>query len=161
MERLVSIVGVPMLLSLTLRRAIGRARLGRIGDVVDGLLVWLLVFYGFAVMDGVAARALADPGWVAEALAAAFAVDYGLNIATAAMIAPAGRNPALTAGLMSGNRNMALYLAVLPTAADPQIALFFGLCQFPLFLSPVLLRPLYARLSRQRAARPADARSHR
>ena len=42
---------------------------------------------------------------------------------------------------MSGNRNMALYLAVLPAAADPRIALFFALCQFPLFLSPFLLRP--------------------
>ena len=54
---------------------------------------------------------------------------------------------AASAGLMSGNRNMALYLAVLPAAADPRISLFFGICQFPLFLSPFLLRPLYRRLA--------------
>ena len=40
--------------------------------------------------------------------------------------------------------NMALYLAVLPAAADVRLALFFALCQFPLFLSPFLLRPVYA-----------------
>jgi BASS family bile acid:Na+ symporter len=41
---------------------------------------------------------------------------------------------------------MALYLAVLPAATDERILLFFALCQFPLFLSPFLLRPVYARL---------------
>jgi BASS family bile acid:Na+ symporter len=41
---------------------------------------------------------------------------------------------------------MALYLAVLPAATDARILLFFALCQFPLFLSPFLLRPIYDRL---------------
>lgn len=161
MERLASIVGAPMLLSLALRWVIGTARLERMGDVLDGLLVWVLVSYGFAVMKGLDAQALANPLWVAQALAAAFAVDYGLNLATSAAFAWAGRGPALTAGLMSGNRNMALYLAVLPSAADPRIALFFGLCQFPLYLSPILLRPAYRRLSQLWAARQANARSHK
>jgi bile acid:Na+ symporter, BASS family len=35
---------------------------------------------------------------------------------------------------------------VLPAATDPHVLLFLVLCQFPLFLSPFLLRPLYARL---------------
>ena len=146
MGRLALIVGVPLLLSLGLRRAIGPARLAGWGQAVDGALVWLVVIYGFAVMDGVAARIAGDPAWVVQALLAAFAVDYGLNLATAGVFAKLGRQVALSAGLMSGNRNMALYLAVLPAAADPRIALFFGLCQFPLFLSPFLLRPVYRRL---------------
>ena len=143
--RLALVVGVPMLLSLLLRRLAGPAKLAEWGEATDGLLVWLVVFYGFAVMDGLPARMAADPAWVAQALAAAFAVNYGLNLATAATFARLGTRMAATAGLMSGNRNMALYLAVLPVAADPRIALFFGLCQFPLFLSPFLLRPAYRR----------------
>jgi BASS family bile acid:Na+ symporter len=51
---------------------------------------------------------------------------------------------------MSGNRNMALYLAVLPASADPKIALFFALVQIPLFLSPFLLGPIYRAMSRRR-----------
>ena len=113
---------------------------------MDGLLVWLVVFYGFAVMDGLGARVAADPAWVVQAVIAAFVVDYGLNLVTAGAFAGFGARVAATAGLMSGNRNMALYLAVLPAAADPRIALFFGLCQFPLFLSPFLLRPFYRRV---------------
>ena len=146
MARLGLIVGLPMLLSLLLRRLLGPARLLRWADAVDGLLVWLLVFYGVAVMDGLGARMAADPAWVVQAAVAAFAVDYGLNLLTAGAFAGFGARVAATVGLMSGNRNMALYLAVLPAAADPRIALFFGICQFPLFLSPFLLRPIYRRL---------------
>lgn len=157
MGRLLLVVGLPMALSLALRQVIGRPRLARWAEACDGLLVWLVVFYGFAVMDGLAARVAADPFWVVQAVLAAFAVDYGLNLATTAAFMRLGPRAAATAGLMSGNRNMALYLAVLPAAADPRIALFFGLCQFPLFLSPFLLRPLYRRWP----GPPASARSHR
>ena len=155
MGRLALVVGLPMLLSLALRRLIGPPRLARIGPAVDGLLVWLVVFYGFAVMDGLQERIAADPAWVLQALLAAFAVDYGLNLATTLGLRRLGAGVAATAGLMSGNRNMALYLAVLPATLDPRIALFFGLCQIPLFLSPFLLSPLY-----RWRARPANARSH-
>lgn len=158
MGRLLLVVGLPMLVSLALRQVIGRAALDRWGDAVDGALVWLVVFYGFAVMDGLAPRLAADPAWVVQALAAAFAVDYGLNALTTLAFARWGSRPAATAGLMSGNRNMALYLAVLPATTDPRITLFFGLCQIPLFLSPFLLRPAYRRLL---AERPAGGQSRR
>ena len=163
MALLLVVVGAPMLLSMILRHALGRPTLDRWQDAVDGALVWLVVLYGFAVMDGLAARAAADPGWVMQAIVAAFAADYGLNLVTAAALARWGGRAAATAGLMSGNRNMALYLAVLPATTDPRITLFFGLCQFPLFLSPFLLRPLYQRLLPRLSApaRPADARSRR
>lgn len=160
MARLALVVGLPLLLSLALRRVIGAVRLERWADALDGVLVWLVVFYGFAVMDGLAPRLAADPAWVIQAVLAAFVVDYGLNLVTAGAFLGLGRRAAASAGLMGGNRNMALYLAVLPASADPRIALFFGLCQFPLFLSPFLLRPLYRRWVAS-PARPADARSHR
>lgn len=149
MTRLLLVVGLPALISLVLRRLLGPDRLLRWGSAVDGTLVLLVVGYGFGVMDGLWARLAADPAWVAAALAAAFIADYGLNAITTLALWPLGARPAATAGLMAGNRNMALFLAVLPAGADPRVALFFGLCQFPLFLSPFLLRPLYRRLGRR------------
>jgi bile acid:Na+ symporter, BASS family len=157
MLRLLVVVGVPATISLVLRHAIGPARLARYGDAVDGVLVWLVVFYGFGVMDGLAARVAADPAWVVEALIAAFLADYGLNALTTLAFLPLGPRVAASAGLMAGNRNMALFLAVLPASADARVALFFGLCQFPLFLSPFLLRPLYRRFAVS-AGRPAGGR---
>ncbi len=144
MGRLAMVVGVPLILSVVLRRVVGAVRLAPLGQAIDGAVVWLVVLYGFGVMDGLAARLLGDPGWVAQATVAAFAADFGLNVATTAVFLWMGRRAAASAGLMSGNRNMALYLAILPAAADPRIALFFALCQFPLFLSPFLLRRCYA-----------------
>lgn len=146
--RLASVILVPLALALLLRRMLGVERLDRIGPAVDGGVVWVLVIYGLAVMDGMTARLLADPLWVAEAVAAAFIAAYGLNLLTTVVFVTAGLREAASAGLMSSNRNMALYLAVLPAAADPRLALFFALCQFPLYLSPFLLTPAYRLLLR-------------
>jgi BASS family bile acid:Na+ symporter len=42
---------------------------------------------------------------------------------------------------------MALYLAVMPPETGFDVLIFFALCQFPLFLSPFLLKPVYLRLA--------------
>ncbi len=146
MARLVLIVGVPLLLALLLRRAIGVRRLAPLEGAIDGAVVWLLVVFAIAVMAGMTAQVLHDPGWVIEGVIAAFAAAFGLNLATTLAFAGFGWREATSAGLMSGNRNMALYLAVLPASADPRLTLFLALCQFPLYLSPFLLRPAYRRL---------------
>jgi predicted Na+-dependent transporter len=147
MLRLVLAVGIPIGVSLLIRGVAGAERLAPYGPAVDGAVVWLVVIYGFGVMQGLTARILADPVWVAQAAFAAFAVSFGLNFATTLAFWPMGWRTAGASGLMSGNRNMALYLAVLPAAADPRVGLFFALCQFPLFLSPSLLRPVYRRVT--------------
>ena len=146
MTRLALVVGLPLLVSIAIRRLVRLEVLHRFGPSVDGAVVWLVVLYGFGVMDGMLAKLLAEPGWVLGGLALAFAGNFGMNALTAAVFLPAGRRLALAGGLLAGNRNMALYLAVLPAATDERILLFFALCQFPLFLSPFLLRPVYARL---------------
>ncbi|WP_240791244.1 hypothetical protein [Roseomonas sp. AR75] len=146
MARLALIVLLPLVLALVIRRVVPPARLAGWSGMVDGTVVLLLVMYGIGVMDGMLAKLLAEPAWVAGGLALAFLGNFGLNALTALATWPAGPKVALATGLLSGNRNMALYLAVLPAATEPRILLFFALCQFPLFLSPFLLRPLYDRL---------------
>jgi BASS family bile acid:Na+ symporter len=146
MARLALIVGVPLLIALAIRRVVAVERLAGWSGMVDGTVVVLLVLYGIGVMDGMQAKLLGEPAWVLGGLALAFAGNYALNAMTALAAWPAGRRVALAAGLLSGNRNMALYLAVLPAATDSRILLFFALCQFPLFLSPFVLRPVYDRL---------------
>lgn len=146
MGRLALIVGLPLVLSLVIRRLVAAPTLGAWSGRIDGTVVLLLVMYGIGVMDGMQAKLLAEPAWVLGGIALAFLGNFGLNALTALAMLPAGRSVALAAGLLSGNRNMALYLAVLPAATEPGILLFFALCQFPLFLSPFLLRPVYDRL---------------
>lgn len=144
--RLGLVVGLPLLISLAVRRAVGEERLRPQAGAIDGAAVLLVALYGIGVMDGILAIALARPGFFLLATALGFLCNYGLNALTAAVFAPFGKTIALTAGLTSGNRNMALYLAVMPADTTPELLMFFALCQFPLFLSPFLLRPIYRRL---------------
>ncbi len=144
--RLLLVVGLPLVVSLAVRRAFGEARLKPHAGAIDGAAVLLVVLYGVGVMDGILATAIARPGFVALATALGFLCNYGLNALTALAFAPFGQRIALASGLMSGNRNMALYLAVMPSDSEPDLLLFFALCQFPLFLSPFLLAPVYRRL---------------
>jgi BASS family bile acid:Na+ symporter len=113
---------------------------------VDGAVVLMVVFYGFGVMDGVLDRLLREPGFILTGVAMAFGGMLAMNAMTALAFTGFGQRLALSAGLLAGNRNMALYLAVLPANTDPGILLFCVLCQFPLFLSPFLLKPLYERI---------------
>ncbi|MBI0433934.1 hypothetical protein D9598_08895 [Roseomonas sp. KE0001] len=153
--RLLLVVGLPLLVSLAIRALAGPARLARWGRAVDGASVLLVVVYGFGVMDGMLGRMLQAPAMMLGGLLLAFATCFGLNALTALAFRPAGWRLGLSAGLLSGNRNMALYLAVLPATADARILIFCALCQFPLFLSPFLLRPVYRRLAPESPARPA------
>lgn len=155
MLRLALLVGLPLLLSLLLRSLLGREALDRWASACDGASVWLVVLYGIGVMEGLPAVAAREPAWMTLALISAFAGNLGINLITAIAFAAAGLRVALAGGLVAGNRNMALYLAVLPQATEPKILLFFVLCQFPLFLSPFLLRPLYQRLMTHPVPAPA------
>jgi len=148
MARLALVVGLPLLASLLIRRVAGDERLSPWGGAIDGAAVLLVCLYGIAVMDGILAAAVSRFGLVAAATLLAFLVNYGMNALTSLLFLPFGRAIALATGLMSGNRNMALYLAVMPRDSDPALLMFFALCQFPLFLSPFLLRPIYRRLVR-------------
>jgi BASS family bile acid:Na+ symporter len=155
MLRLLLIVGLPALAALALRRALGRARLEAAAGELDGAVVLVLVAFAFGIMEGVQARLLADPAWVLGGIAAALACGLGLNALTALLLAPAlGLRVGLAAGLLAGTRNQALFLAVLPEAADPGVLMFFALGQVPMFVSPFLLRAVYARLLRPAAPPP-------
>jgi BASS family bile acid:Na+ symporter len=148
MLRLLLIVGLPAALALALRRLLGQPRLERLAPAVDGSVVLILVVFAFGVMDGVQARLLADPLWVLAGLALALLGNLGLNGLTVLALWPFGARLALAAGMLAGNRNQALFLAVLPAATDPGVLLFFAIGQVPLFLSPFLLQPLYRRIAR-------------
>ena len=68
-------------------------------------------------------------------------------ISLAALAAlPLGGHRALSLGFAAGNRNLGLLLAILPATADPALALFLALGQFPIYLLPWLMTPLYRRL---------------
>ena len=51
--------------------------------------------------------------------------------------------PVVGPAVVAGNRNIALFLLALPSGVTDQILLFVGCWQFPMYLTPLLLRRIY------------------
>jgi BASS family bile acid:Na+ symporter len=144
--RLALIVAVALAGAIVIRRFLG-PRLAEAGTTLDGLSVVVLMVFAIPLMDGVMARALAEPVKLAGFVAGAFGGMILCNLVMAAATLPfLDRRTALTAGYCSGGRHNALLMAVLPASADADIFLFIAAVQFPIYLMPTLLQPLYRRL---------------
>jgi bile acid:Na+ symporter, BASS family len=143
MERLSLFVGSAALLAAVLRRFAGSRRIESSGAEIGGFNVLLLFLFAAAAMDGVGELILARPAAVLLYVASAFIANIGLQAVGVLISWRLGRVPALTVGLVSGNRNMAVVIANLGSATTPEIALFFAAAQFPIYMLPAALAPIY------------------
>lgn len=144
--RLALIVSLALLGALAIRRFL-RGRIAQAAPTIDGLAVIVLMVFAIPLMDGVVARAIAEPVKLGGFILGAFGGMLLCNLVMAVGMLPfLDRRIALTAGYCSGGRHNALLMAVLPVAADPDIFLFIAAVQFPIYLIPTLLQPLYRRL---------------
>ncbi len=149
MGRLVVLIGGAFLAAALARRVTAPDWRARHAVRLDGVSVLSLLCFAVAIMDGVTAVLLARPGFVVLCTAVAFAANLALQGAGALIFAAMGRRQALSVGLMSGNRNMGLVVAVLADRADFDVVVFFAMAQVPMYTLPALLLPLYRRLLRR------------
>jgi BASS family bile acid:Na+ symporter len=144
--RLALIVALASLGAFAIRRILG-TRIVEAGPTLDGISIVVLMVFAIPLMDGVVAQAMAQPLKLAGFVAGAFAGMLLCNLVVAAGAFPfLERRDALTAGYCSGGRHNALLMAVLPASADADIFLFIAAVQFPIYLIPTLLQPVYRRL---------------
>jgi BASS family bile acid:Na+ symporter len=142
--RLAVIVAVAFAGALLIRTWLGRERLRHSGPAIDGLSVVVLMLFAIPLMDGIVARAAADPWKMAGFVGSAFAGMLVCNAVTVLATLPfLDRRTALTAGYCSGGRHNALLMAVLPVTVDPDIFLFIAAVQVPIYFMPTLLQPIY------------------
>ena len=112
-------------------------------DAASSVAMALLVV---ALMSAFGPALLATPGRVALVLAGAVAVNFGMQVATYAIMRITGRDrDAPAVAIVSGNRNMALFLAALPASVMDPMLLFISCYQLPMYLTPTGLGWLYAR----------------
>lgn len=83
MARLLGLVGGAFVLAWLIRRVVPAPALAARRELLDGLTVLNLLLFGLAIMDGVTAYAIARPGYVALAVAAAYAFNLLLQAAGA------------------------------------------------------------------------------
>jgi BASS family bile acid:Na+ symporter len=140
--RLGAILAGSILLAVILRRLIGMAALERHRDAVNGINVLVLLVFVSAVMGDVALMAWSDPVSFLGLTVLAFSVFGALLLGTALLFRRAGRIESLSLGIMASQRNMGLMVAAADGALPGATWLYFSLCQFPIYLSPLLLRPV-------------------
>ena len=150
--KLFAILAGSALVGLTLRGIVGLAAITRHKDEIDGVNILVVFVFVAAVMEHVAARFMARPLALMGLGALAFLVYFAVLGLTAIVFAAAGRERAFALGLMASQRNMGLMLAATGGALPDVAWLYFALCQFPIYLSPLLLKPLVRRLVRGRHA---------
>ena len=144
--RVLTVVAVPFVIAGLIRRVVGVERLVRNDSLLAGVNVLLLVIFAIAVMDGVTARLWVDPAGILGLLL--LACLFGLVAHAIGWLAfrRQSAETALSAALLSGNRNVGLMLAVTGGSAGLAFDLYVGIAQIPMYFAPLLLTPLAARL---------------
>jgi hypothetical protein len=158
-------LGLKLLLILTgslcvaaaIRWSVGVAAILRHKAEIDGLNILVLFVFVAAVMGNVVGGFWADPVRTIELTLLAFAVFFTLVGVTTLIFRSIGRERALALGLMVSQRNMGLMVAATDGILPGTTWLYFALSQFPIYLSPQLLKPIVARLSAQQATSATTA----
>jgi hypothetical protein len=149
--KLVAILAGSLGVAAGIRWSVGASAILRHKGPIDGLNILILFVFVAAVMGNVVGSFWADPLRVIELTMLAFAVFFALLGVTALIFHKTGRERALALGLMVSQRNMGLMLAATDGVLPGTTWLYFALSQFPIYLSPQLLKPIVRRLSAQKA----------
>jgi BASS family bile acid:Na+ symporter len=140
--KLFAILAGSLLVAAVIRRIAGAAAIVRYRDAIDGVNILLMLVFVTAVMGTVAGSFLADPLMVTAVLLFTFALYFTLLGLTMVMFRRLGRQHALALGLMVSQRNMGLMLAATAGVLPGATWLYFALSQFPIYITPQLLRPI-------------------
>jgi hypothetical protein len=140
--KLVAILAGSLLVAAAIRWSVGGAAIARRKAAIDGFNILILFVFVAAVMGNVVGGFWADPVKTIELTTLAFAVFFALVGLTTLIFRRAGRERALALGLMVSQRNMGLMVAATDGVLPGTTWLYFAMSQFPIYLSPQLLKPL-------------------
>ncbi len=138
--KLAAMLAGSFILATIIRRITGAPAIERHGEPINGVNILLMLVFVTAVMGDVVPQLIANPRMVAEIALLAFGVFFALLLLTTLAFWRAGRTQALSLGLMASQRNMGLMLAATDGVLPGATWLYFALCQFPIYLSPIILK---------------------
>lgn len=149
-QRLAVLVGSSFAGAALVAKLAGRPALRRVAPAIDAWLVLLIALSAIPCMDGVGPALVARPA----AFAGMFAFALGLNLVLQCVGYLVFRGTAgaaaLSAGLVTGSRNMVLLLAALGSPGDSDLGLIIAAAQLTLFIMPALVAPAYRAAARRR-----------
>jgi ACR3 family arsenite efflux pump ArsB len=137
-----------LVVASAIRWSTGSEAIKRHARMIDGVNILVLFVFVSAVMGNVGNEFLSDPIRVTSMTVLAFAVFFAMIGLTVAIFRKSGYARAMALGLMVAQRNMGLMVAATGSVLPETAWLFLGLSQFPIYLTPQLLKPIVQRLVR-------------
>ena len=125
------------------RFLVGRSRAEATGLAVDGVMVILLAVFAVTIMGGLHRAVETDMERIPVFLVTAFCASAGLQLLAAGVFHRLPRSFAGAVALASGNRNFALLLPAVGSEFAEDMWLYLGVVQFPIYILPMLSKPLY------------------
>jgi len=142
--KLLLIIGGASLLGFFLRWKWKADLSERNTQTVDGLSALLMALVVVGLMSALGDAWRHRPDQLLYMLVFVFALNFGLQaIGYRCWHVIAGAEYRVPLSVISGNRNVALYLTALPASVVDNLFLFVGCYQFPMYLTPLLLRRFY------------------
>ncbi|MBE9639908.1 hypothetical protein [Salipiger mangrovisoli] len=119
---------------------------------LDGASALLLTVMVLALTSEIRPAMIERPGALLGWMALAFAANLGPQVLTLWLRARGGRRDALEAlAIIAGNRNIGIFLVALPAQVTDPLLLFIGCYQVPMFLTPLVMTPIYRRFATRAA----------
>lgn len=113
--------------------------------VMDGAAALLLALVVIGLMSAIRPAFANNPGYLGLNLLVVFGLNFGLQISASLLQARRLPRSASPIGIVAGNRNVALFLSVLPSLGTDAMLLFIGCYQIPMYLTPWLMSGWYRR----------------
>jgi hypothetical protein len=133
-------------IAYTIRRVAGQAWIERQKDPIDGLNVIAVFIFAIAAMDGVPRYVMADPLFALELLGLIFVLTGALIGLSVLVFLRAGLDRGLIVGMLAAFRNIGVIMAAVGASLPDLAWFYFAMVQFPIYLLPMLLKPLAKRL---------------
>lgn len=135
--RLLLVIALAVGAAFTLRR--GRDLSNETRSALDGTAAILLGIVVIGLMSAVNPTLRDAPQTLLLWLGFALLLNFGLQLAAHQLLSRGGKDQTGLA-IISGNRNIALFLVALPEDIVAQILIFIGCYQVPMYLTPIIMR---------------------
>ncbi|MFZ0844383.1 MAG: Na+-dependent transporter, partial [Pseudolabrys sp.] len=133
-----------------IRRVAGQPWIERQKDRIDGLNVIAMLIFAIAAMDGVSRHVMTEPLFTLELFLLIVVLSVALIGVSILVFWRAGLDRGLVIGLLSAFRNIGVIMAALGATLPDMAWFYFAMVQFPIYLLPVLLKPLARRYMEKR-----------
>ncbi|MBR0558280.1 hypothetical protein J5J10_21515 [Ciceribacter sp. L1K23] len=151
--KLLAVIVVAALAATAVRKAIPARLEQDASEIVDGMSAIAMAVVVVGLMSEVGPVLVNEPLRFVSMLCYVFILNFGLQVAAALLARTSGQaSSAPSIGVVAGNRNMALFLTVLPPESTGDLLFFLGCAQIPIYLTAVALNGFYGRIAPVRTA---------